>query len=157
MFSLNTQKLHHIQPLHHPPGTARREEVLRLVLAIVLDTQTAAWCLGMPADAPIQRWPSSLYRLLARAALESPTVWNRCALLVDQTLHDAVLPYADRPAVELAELFVEGREYLSGDELAGLLWCLLRRRCRSHDLLAGRLSLELQVVAARRLQGSNPC
>jgi hypothetical protein len=149
----DVQKLHHIRLLQDQTSVAGREEVLRLVLAIVLDVETAAWCLGCPGDAPIARWPSTLYRLLARAALESPAIWRRCAVLVDRTLHDAVLPYTERSAAELTEAFLEGRETLQGDELAGLLWCLVRSRCRSHDLVAERLSLELEVVAARRLRG----
>jgi len=148
----DVKKLHHIRSLQDQTSVAGREEVLRLVLAIVLDAETATWCLGCPADAPIALWPSTLYRLVARAALESPTIWRRCALLVDRTLHDAVLPYAERSAAELAEVFLEGRETLRGDELAALLWCLIRDRCGSHDLVAERLSLELEVVAARRLR-----
>ena len=60
-------------------------------------------------------------------------------------------PYAAHSPAELAEVFLEGRDSLSGDELAALLWCLLRQRSRSNDLIAERLGLELEVVAARRL------
>lgn len=100
------------------------------------------------------RWPSTLYRILAHAALDSPEVWRRCARLLDRRLCEATLPYADRSAAELAAVFLEGRESLAGDELAAVLWCLIRRRCPSHDLVAERLSRELQVVAARRLSAS---
>ena len=145
------QKVHDLKLLREANAGAGRDEVLRLVLAIVLDPETAAWCLGCPMSAPIVRWPSTLYRVLARAALESGTVWRRCAHVVDKTLHEAVLPYAERPPSELAALFLDGRESLGGDELAAVLWCLIRRRCPSHDLVAERLGLELEVVAARRL------
>ena len=150
----DVQKLHDIQSLRGTVVGVGRDEVLRMVLAIVLDQETAAWCLGLVADAPVTRWPSTLYRVLARTALESSAVWGRCALILDRTLHDAVLPYAERSAAELAEVFLEGRESLSGDELAAVLWCLIRRRCHSHDLVAERLSVELEVVAARRLHGA---
>lgn len=150
----DVRKLHDIKSLQRSTVGADRDEVLRMVLSIVLDPETAAWCLGQPACSPVTRWPSTIYRLLARAALESPRVWRRCALVLDRALHEATLPYAERSAVELAEVFLEGRESLSGDELAAVLWCLIRRRCHSHDLVAERLSLELEVVAARRLHGA---
>jgi hypothetical protein len=144
-------KLHDIKLLGGHVNDAAREEALRILLAIVLDSASAAWCLGLSTDAPVVRWPSSLYQLLARAALESSAVWRRCSLLLDRTLHDAVHPYADRCPAELVELFLEGRDSLSGDELAALLWCLIRRQSPSHDIIAERMSLELGVVAARRL------
>ena len=148
------KKLHDHRSLQaHDPG-AGRDEVLRIVLAIALDVETAAWCLGCPAEAPVVRWPSTLYRVLAQAALRSERVWQRCCLLLDRTLHEPLRAYEKRSAAELAELFLEGRESLAGDELAAALWCLIRRRCRSHDLVAERLCLELEVVAAQRLRST---
>ena len=152
----DAQKLHEYQGLAPSLGPGAREEVLRLVLAIALDQQTAAWCMGGRSDAPIARWPSTLYRVLARTSLQSPEVWWRTSLALDRTLRDAVRPYRNRSAAEVAEAFVEGRDSLDGEELAGLLWCLLRRNSRTHDLVAERLSLELEVVAARRLRFSAP-
>ena len=35
-------------------------------------------------------------------------------------------------------------------ELAGLLWCLIRRRSTWHDRIAERLSREVEIVAAKR-------
>jgi len=151
MSYLEVQKIHDIINLRHAPGDAARDEVLRTVLAIALDSDLAAWCLGVRVEAPVVRWPSTLYRLLARAALESTEIWRRCALLLDRSLETAMAPYAAHSPAELAEVFLEGRDSLSGNELAALLWCLLRQRSRSHDLIAERLGLELEVVAARRL------
>lgn len=145
------QKLHDLRSLRQDTGGRGRSEVLRMVLAVAVDQETAAWCIGCKAPTPIARWPSTLYRIVAHAALGSPRVWRRCALILDRTLHEAVESYADRSAAELAEAFLEGRESLTGEELAALLWCLIRRRCPSHDLVAERLGLELEVVAARRL------
>jgi hypothetical protein len=151
------KKLHDVSVLRKDASATGRDEALRVVLVITLDPVTAAWCLGCPSDAPVTRWPSTLYRVLAQTALESPAVWRRCSLLLDRALHDSVVRYSEHPAVDLAEVFLEGREALSGDELAALLWCLIRRRCRSHDLIAERLSHELEVVAARRLHGAGRC
>ena len=150
----DVQKLHDFKSLRNSSVGAGRDEVLRTVLAIALDPEMASWCLGCVNDAPIMRWPSSLYRVLSRAAFQSPRVWRRCALLLDRTLHEALLPYEGRSAADLVELFLDGRGSLSGDELAALLWCLLRERCHAHDLLAERLGLELQVVAAQRLRAT---
>jgi hypothetical protein len=146
------QKLHEIKSLGPELGPPSREDVLRVILAIAIDHEAAAWCIGQPSDAPIARWPSTLYRVLARAALQSAEVWWRTSIVLDRALHDAVLPYRNRSAAEVAEAFSEGRDSLDGEELAGLLWCLLRRNSRTEDLVAERLSLELQVVAARRLR-----
>jgi len=151
MSYLEVQKLHDLNAFRRDAGEAPRDEVLRMVLAIALDSDSAAWCLGCRAEAPVVRWPSTLYRLLARAALESTVIWRRCALLLDRSLAAAMAPYAGHCPAELAEVFLEGRDSLSGDELAALLWCLLRERTCSHDLVAERLGLELEVVAARRL------
>lgn len=153
----HAKKLHDVGVLPRDTSSMGGEEALRTVLVIALDPTSAAWCLGRPTDAPVARWPSTLYRVLARAALESPAVWRRCSLLLDRVLHDSLARYAGHTAADLAELFLEGREALSGNELAALLWCLIRRRCRSHDLIAERLSLELEVVAARRLHGAGNC
>lgn len=154
MLDATQQKHNDISTLHRSGQYDRREEVLRMVLAIALDPETAAWCAGCSTGAPVNRWPSTLYRLLARTALESESVWQRCAFVLDHALGAVLQAYADRSPVELAELFLDGRESLAGDELAALLWCLIRRRSASYDLVAERLGLELQVVAARRLHES---
>jgi len=154
MLDATQQKYNDISALQRSGQCDRREEVLRMVLAIALDPETAAWCAGCSTGAPVNRWPSTLYRLLARTALESESVWQRCAFVLDHALGAVLQAYADRSPVELAELFLDGRESLAGDELAALLWCLIRRRSASYDLVAERLGLELQVVAARRLHES---
>lgn len=132
-----------------------REEILRTVLAIVLDVPTAAGCAGLTASAPVTRWPSTAYRLLARAAIGSPHVWRRCALALDHALAGSIAQYEHHAPAELVNTFLEGRESLSGNELATLLWCLIRKRSPGCDLVAERLGLELEVVAARRLHGPN--
>jgi hypothetical protein len=148
----DVQKLHEIKTLTPTLGLSSREEVLRLILAIAIDHETAAWCMGRSSEAPVARWPSTLYRVLARAATKSPEVWWRTSLALDKSLHEAVLPYRNRSAAEVAQAFAEGRDSLDGSELAGLLWCLLRRDSRIEDLVAERLRLELEVVAARHLR-----
>lgn len=155
MSYLQAQKMYDLGGLQQGFGGAARDEVLRMVLAIALDAESAAWCLGCTAEAPVVRWPSTLYRLLARAALESSVIWRRCAVLLDRSLEEAMASYAAHSPAELAEVFLEGRDSLSGDELAALLWSLLRHRSSPHDLVAERLGLELEVVAARRLHAPN--
>jgi hypothetical protein len=145
------QKIHHIRNLRPFPGVAARWEVLRTICAIALDQDTAAWCLGSRQESSVERWPSTIYAVLANAAMESSSVWRRCSAMLDRRLHGAIEPYTDRSAAELAQAFSEGRESLGGEELAALLWCLIRRRCASDDLVAERLSRELEVVAAQRL------
>ena len=145
------QNLHNISSIRHDLVRSGRGDVLRAVLAIVVDRETAARCLHHDKPAPVTRWPSTMYSVLGRAALRSPLVWRRCALVLDRALHDAVAVYAERPAADLVEVFLDGRESMTGDELAAVLWVLIRRRCPMHDLIAERLSRELEVVAARRL------
>jgi hypothetical protein len=154
MLNASHQKSNDLSVLQRSWQSDRREEVLRMILAIALEPETAAWCAGCSTGAPVNRWPSTLYRLLARTALQSESVWQRCAFVLDQTLGTVLEDYAHRSPVELAELFLEGRESLAGDELAALLWCLIRRRSAPYDLVAERLGLELQVIAARRLHES---
>lgn len=146
---------HDIRLLRHEEEGISREEILRTVLAIALDVPAAAGCAGLAADAPVTRWPSTLYRLLARAAIGSPYVWRRCALALDHALSGTIAQYEHHAPAELVNTFVEGRESLSGDELATLLWCLIRKRSPGCDLVAERLGLELEVVAARRLHRPN--
>ena len=149
---VEVQKLHEITSLTPDPGPGSREDVLRVIAAIALDHETARWCMGQPTDAAVVRWPSTLYRVLARAALRSPDVWWRTSIVLDRALHHAMLPYSRRSAAEVAEAFSLGRDSLDGEGLAALLWSLFRRNNRTDDLVAERLSLELQVVAARRLR-----
>ena len=146
-------KLHDIKRLRGGSDPVGPEEVLRTIFVIVLDPETAAWCLGLHASGAVTRWPSTLYRVLARAALESPSVWNRCRRVLDRRLQTSVSAYTAHCPADLVEVFVDGRDSMDGNELAGLLWCLVRQRCSSHDLVAQRLSTELEVVAARRLRG----
>ena len=148
------QKLHDFRQLQASSGAPGQVEALRTVLAIALDRETAAWCLGRAEQSAIARWPSTLFQLLARSAVESSAVWRRCALLLDRALHEPLAQYSGRTPAELVEVFAEGRESLTGEELAALLWSLLRHRCASRDLIAERLTLELEVVAARRLQSN---
>lgn len=147
----DTQKLHDFRSLRASAPMGSRVEVLRLILAITLDDRMAAWCLGQGRDVAISRWPSTVYRVLAQAALESESTWRRCSVLVEQTLYEQLRACASRTPAELTELFLEGRETLSGQELAATLWCLIRCRSPSHDLIAERLGDELGVVAAQRL------
>ena len=145
------QKIHHIRNLRPFTGVAARWEVLRTLCAIALDQETAAWCLGSRQESSVERWPSTIYAVLANAAMESSSVWRRCSAVLDRRLHGWIEPYTERSAAELAEVFSEGRDSLGGEELAALLWCLIRRRCASDDLVAERLSQELEVVAAQRM------
>ena len=145
------QKIHHIRNLRPFTGVAARWEVLRTICAIALDQETAAWCLGARQESSVERWPSTIYAVLANAAMESSSVWRRCSVMLDRRLDGAIEPYVERSAAELAQVFSEGRDSLGGEELAALLWCLIRRRCASDDLVAERLSRELEVVAAKRL------
>lgn len=147
------QKLYDFRSLQTSTASQGRVAVLRLVLAIALDAEMAAWCLGGSRGVSVARWPSTLYQIVARAALESVFVWRRCALLLERSLHEALASYEGRAPADLVELFAEGRESLAGDELAALLWCLVRERCPSHDLIAERLGRELEIVAAHRLGG----
>jgi hypothetical protein len=145
------QKIYDFKSLGSQRVSRGRAEVLRIVLAVAVDPEMAASCLGCRRDAGVLRWPSTLYGVLARTAMQSAPVWRRCALLLDRSLDEALAAYEGHAPAELAELFFDGRESLSGDELAALLWCLLRQRSAAHDLIAERLGRELEVVAAQRL------
>ncbi len=149
------QKINDFRSLGFSASNRGRSEVLRIVLAIALDAEMATWCLGGARSAPVVRWPSTLYQVVARAAAESASVWRRCALLLERSLHDALASYEGHSPADLAELFAEGRESLAGEELAALLWCLVRERCPSHDLIAERLGRELETIAAQRLRESS--
>lgn len=130
-----------------PPGT----HALRLVLAMTLDRQTAAACMGVPHEAAVSLWPSSLYRVLAETALASPAVWQRCERCVDGALGECGLRFENHPPAELAQLFLEGRDTCSGVELAALLWTLVKRRCPAAAVISRRLGAELETIAAGRL------
>lgn len=137
------------------PGVWRRDpavatgRALRVILAIALDRETAAACLGHDRDAAVALWPSSLYALLAAAALASPTVRRRCFQLVDARLGEMTKPFEALPPATLARHFVEGRAVLSTRELAALLWLLLRRDQSELALVIARLGAELEVAATR--------
>ena len=49
----DVQKLHEIKSLAPGLSSGPREEVLRIILAIAIDHELAAWCMGQPSDAPI--------------------------------------------------------------------------------------------------------
>jgi hypothetical protein len=121
----------------------------------VLDRRTAALAAGGDPDAALSLWPSSLYTLVAHAAVRSPLAWERCARFVDRSLGDVTERFDRAAPVELLEHFSEAREALSGPELAALLWSLIRRSAPLLDAVLGRLGAEVEVIAARRLGGSH--
>jgi hypothetical protein len=125
-------------------------QALRLVLAVALDRQTAADCIGSASGASMELWPSSLYGLLAASAVRSPCMWCRCSRLVDASLGQLAGRFDATPPAALVELFVEGRDVLTCRELAALLWSLLRRRDPALDLLSERLGAEFEIVTAYR-------
>jgi hypothetical protein len=126
-------------------------EALRFVFAAVLERDAAAACMDVDLDAAVALWPSSLYGMLAAAAVRSPVVWRRCALLVDARFGDTVARLRCAPPATLVQLFVDGRDVLSTHELAGLLWVLLRRRDAELSFIEARLGAEMAVVAAGRV------
>lgn len=126
-------------------------QALRLVLAITLDRDTAAACMGVADDEATSLWPSSLYRVLSVAALASPAVWERCERCVDHALGPCAVRFENRSPAELVQLFAQGRDACSGLELAALLWAVVRRRCPAAAAISGRLGLEIETVAAGRL------
>lgn len=144
---------------HRECGEAPRGEgsiwALRLVLMTVLDRETASLAAGGDPDAALTLWPSSLYTIVAHAAVRSPVAWERCARFVDRSLGDVSVRFDRAAPVELLEHFSEAREVLSGPELAALLWSLIRRSGPLLDAVLGRLGAEVEVIAARRLGGSH--
>lgn len=126
---------------------------LRLVLVTALDRETAARCTGIDPESALSLYPSSLYTLLAVAATRSPFVWQRCAGLVDRSLGDTAGQFDRATPAALLQIVAEGRELLTGRELAGLLWSLIRRWEPDVEPALGpviiRLSAELEVAARR--------
>jgi hypothetical protein len=127
---------------------------LRLVLMTVLDRRAAALAAGVDPEAALTLWPSSLCAVVAQAAVRSPQAWARCKVLVDGALGQYSSRFDQAPPVELLEHFSEAREVLSGQELAALLWSLIRRSGPLLDAVLSRLGAEVEVIAARRLGGS---
>src|SRR5690606_5283857 len=68
------------------------------------------------------------YQLLAASAVSSPSLWRRCARLIDASLGPAVLAFDETPSAQLHELIEAGLDALLPRELAALVWSLLRRR-----------------------------
>jgi hypothetical protein len=122
---------------------------LRVVFAAVIDRETAARCLGCDPDVAVALWPSSLYGLLAAAAARSPAVYCRCANAVATQLESALLRVNGLSPAELAKHFIEGRDVLSTEELAALVWALVERRERSLGFMVARLAAELEIAATR--------
>jgi hypothetical protein len=126
-------------------------EALRFVFAAVLEREVAAACMDLELDDAVALWPSSLYGMLAAAAVRSAVVWRRCSSLVDARFGDTVARLRCAPPTTLVQLFVDGRDVLSTHELAGLLWVLLRRRDADLAFIEARLGAEMAVVAAGRV------
>ncbi len=129
-------------------------EALRFVFAAVLEREVAAACMDLDVDAAVALWPSSLYGMLAASALRSPVVWRRCSLLVDARFGDTVSRLERSAPTTLVQLFVDGRDILSAQELAGLVWVFLRRRDADLGFITARLGAEMAVLAACRAGGS---
>ncbi|HMJ12196.1 MAG TPA: hypothetical protein VK524_12315 [Polyangiaceae bacterium] len=131
-------------------GSMASLEALRFVFAAVLDREVAAACIDLDVDGAVALWPSSLYGMLAAAAIRSPVVWCRCSHLVDARFGDTVARLQCASPAALVRLFLDGRDVLSTHELAGLLWVLLRRRDADLGFIEARLGAEMVVVAACR-------
>ena len=116
-------------------AAAPDEESLRLVFALVFSMEDAWRCLdpagfGEGADGlAVHRCPSTVHRALARAALLRPSVYARCADLLDVVL-DA--PPVELMAAPLAATILDGGSAYTPLELASALWWMVNyRRARA--------------------------
>lgn len=130
-------------------GNVTRQDALRAVLASTVDRNSAALYLGN-RDA-VSLWPASLYGQLAEAALASRRVWSLCQRHVDAALAPLGHQFDHKSPSELGNLFTQGRDVLTGIELAALLWTLLKRDEPALDKVTGRLQAEFEIVALQRL------
>lgn len=132
--------------LRQPCANAR---ALRVVAVVAMDCRSAGECLGVaPLAAPL--WPSTLYAWLAETAATSPTVWDRCARRLDDSLGRWLAPYVGAsPEVIARALCERGGTTMSGQEIAAALWALVRRRDRAMDAIIDRLAREAEVSIAR--------
>ena len=100
-------------------------------------------------------WPSSLYRVVAEAAVHSPAVLLRCARAVHRRLGPFIERYSRDSVSDLVDLVTAYRDVLSGPELAAILWSVLSRDRPAHRQVTRRLSAEISHIAGRRL-GAEP-
>jgi hypothetical protein len=145
----------------HPVGIARVDRAipfaspraLRLVAVVALDCGAVAHCLGgVIADLPI--WPSTLYAWLAEAATRSPSLWERCASVLDEALAPWLAPYRHAAPAAIAQVLVEhGGAAMDGREVAAALWALVRRRDPTLHMLIDRLTREAEILIARGARG----
>lgn len=123
---------------------------LRMVLAITLERDTAAACMGESGDDVISYWPSTLYGVLATQAASSAQTWHLCALAIDESLGGTGKHYQSLSPARLARLFHESGHLLDTREVAALLWALLKQREPAGSRIAGRLGAEFEMLALQR-------
>ncbi len=123
---------------------------LRMVLAITLERETAAACMGESGTSAVSYWPSNLYGVLAAQAASSAQTWHLCALAIDASLGETGRHYQSLSPAQLARLFHEAGDLLDTREVAALLWALLRHRELVGSRIAGRLGAEFEMLAIQR-------
>src|SRR5690606_18504769 len=87
-----------VSPLPVEPRSAVSARALRVVLALALDREEVAACLGVDEAVGSGTWPSTLYAWAAEAAARSPRVWLRCARALDRALEPSLAPIRDASA-----------------------------------------------------------
>ncbi len=126
-------------------------DALHLVLTITLDRESVARCAGMTVEDSMSLWPSSLYRLVAVAALSHVHIWGKCEEALNAVLGPLEPHLIAMSPFEIASMFGEHQGVLPGRDMAQVLWSLLSRRCPAASLVAQRLGQETSRVAMRRM------
>ena len=122
-----------------------------MVLAISVTREDAAQLVEPYISEPTNIWPSSLYRIAARVALQSPLLWRRCEEYLDRRLGISA-PSTGEYGYSV-EAFHRNREHMTWTQIAGFLWGLVKK---NSPLLypPSPILEEVALLALNRLPGA---
>ncbi len=126
------------------------ESALRTVLVIALSPEEAMGLIAPSDDEdPHSLWSSAVYDVLAQQMLASRARWVWGAASIDRRLSPWLEQFQNRSPIQLTEALRDGRQVWDAQDLAALLWALVRRKDRALDPLFRRVAREIEIAVLR--------
>ncbi len=124
-----------------------RLAALRVVLVVALGPVEASILLSDGEQGgTVCQWPSTVYRGLARAMTPNSTRWQITARYIDKRLARELRQFEGAAPADIAAALSDYRDAFSADELAALLWSMVRLQEPAVDSLLARVAAEVEVV-----------
>lgn len=120
---------------------------LRIVLTVSISRNDASRLMSrLTGEEASELWSSTVYHWLAHHMLSSPVGWYWGSRALDTTLSEEMKHLSDLPPQQLANSLYNNQGAWNAEELAALLWTLVRRRDLFLSSLLTRMTQEVEIA-----------